>query len=130
MMPAVCRASLLSPGDIIAELLGEGEHLLALVPGLSLHPDLAQSLDGLAVEIIMLKTGAIFLDLFSDYQTLGILLLTLNDISPNLKSSPVKMMMMGQISDLLLTHIADTSNNKISNYRHFNILIAALVYSP
>ena len=64
MMTALCPVSLLSPGHIIAELLGEGEHLLALVPGLSLQPDLAQSLDGLAVEIIMLKTGAIFLDLF------------------------------------------------------------------
>ena len=60
----VCHVSLLSPGDIIAELLGEGEHLLALVPGLSLNPDLTQPLDGLAVEIIMLKTGDISRDLF------------------------------------------------------------------
>ena len=55
--------SVLSPGHIVAELLGEGEHLLALLPGLSLDPDPAQPLDGLAIEIIMLQTGDIFLDL-------------------------------------------------------------------
>ena len=71
------------PGHIVTELLGEGESLLAcLVPGLPPHstPDticdalhitqnhkpgrcFAQPLHRLAVEIMMLKTGAIFLDL-------------------------------------------------------------------
>ena len=88
MMAHVRHRVTMSPGHIVTELLGEGERLLVcLVPGLPPHttPDticdalhirhlisnhnhkpvrsLAQPLHRLAVEIMMLKTGAIFLDL-------------------------------------------------------------------